>query len=146
MTDSEICGSTDTTSGDPCQITGDCPHHGNSNGWPGLLERREEDLLEAARRGKSKVGCARSAGVGESTLYEWLDRFPKFSEGFMRARAEGEDRLVDAVADKDPKFILERSYGYTKRQEIDHRHEDAVPIDAPSSVLRIEDSDSGDEE
>ncbi|WP_254547495.1 hypothetical protein [Halomarina pelagica] len=149
-TEPELCGE-ETRDGTPCEIPRDsCPHHHNRNGWPRLLAEREEEILKAAKIGKTKEGCARSAGVSKQTLYEWLDRFPDFADGFKRARAEGENRLVARTWERKPEFILERSFGYTKSEEVTHRHEDAVPIDAPASVIRIEssspaESDGGDD-
>jgi hypothetical protein len=48
-----------------------------------------------------------------------LNKYPDFSKTFKRARAEGEQRLIQDE-NVDPEFVLERSYGYTKSQEIEH--------------------------
>lgn len=119
MSDDEQCGA-ETQSGEPCKLSSDsCPHHETENGWPRKLREREEDILEAARRGTKKENCAHVAGVHESTLYEWLNAYPEFSEAFTRARAQGEQVLLEHE-DTSPEFILERSYDYTKTQEIEH--------------------------
>ena len=153
----DICGSTDTTTGKPCQNdAGSCPHHGNKGGAPSKFnEERRERILEAARAGTTVEGCARAAGIHYRTLRRWLDRgedetgtaYAEFDEQFSTARSEAERDLVEAVSNEDPKFILERSYDYTKSQEIEHSHNDAVPIDAGSEVLRIteDDVDHGDD-
>lgn len=90
---------------------------------------RADDILDAAREGKTKEGCARAGGISYDTLRRWLDRgedgeepFAKFREAFDLARAEGESHLVERVADRKPEFILERSYGYTRTQRVEHDH------------------------
>lgn len=119
MSDDEQCGA-ETQAGEPCKLpAGSCPHHETESGWPRKLREREEDILEAARRGTTKEGCARVAGVSEQTLYNWLNTYIEFFESFTRARAKGEQVLLEHE-DTSPEFLLERSYDYTKTQEIEH--------------------------
>jgi len=148
MTDSEeICGYEGTNSGDPCQNAvngenGRCyiPSHNaaadggdpdaveNPQGAKSKLPDVREDILEAARVGASKGGCARAAGIHKSTLYDWLDedspRYdPEFQREFWQARWEGERRYIENPDDVDSRhaqFLLERSFGYTKEQTIEH--------------------------
>lgn len=127
----EICGEP-TTDGGKCQNAagddGTCwiPSHGdddaeNPHGRPTKLEERKEDILSGAGQGMSKEGCARLAGVAESTLYRWLDEYEDFSEAFRRARAHGELKHLQSVNDSGSRFLLERSFGYTKteKREVD---------------------------
>lgn len=130
MTD-DVCGA-ETNAGDPCQNpAGSCPHHEHGGRPSKFTEERVETLLDAARSGMTVEGCARAAGIGESTLHDWRNEHSEFSEAFNRARAEGERRLVDDVAADDPKFILERSYGYTKteKREVEHTGEGGGPLE-----------------
>lgn len=151
---SEPCGSTDTTTGEPCQFTpgSSCPHHDNSNaGRPLKLDdpSRRDDLIEAAKEGMSKSGCCRAAGVTIETLNDYLerakeedadDRFIEFFDRFKRARSEGEKQLVhEARANGDAKFLLATSFGYSKKQEIEHSGE----IDA--GVMRVQEPATEDE-
>jgi transposase-like protein len=132
MTD-DICGSTNTATGEPCQRSsgwgteseiGPCKDHETKVGRKGkYTEERKERILSAARNGTTKRGCARAGGIDESTLYAWLNKKPKFSKAFKRARAEGEQSLIQDE-EVDPEFVLERSYGYTKSQEIEHTSDD----------------------
>lgn len=119
------CGA-ECVDGSTCQNpAGSCPvdsHTDTNRGRPSKYsEERVNDILSAAQRGTTIEGCARAAGIHHSTLYDWLDAKPEFSEAFNRARAKGEQRLVDAVEEKDPKFLLERSYEYhkTEKREVD---------------------------
>lgn len=90
---------------------------GNTRGRPCELEDHIDDIMSAAEQGLSKEGIARVAGVGYSTLREWENKFDDFAAELKRHRSVGERRLIDGA---DPEFILERSYGYTKEQEIEH--------------------------
>jgi len=129
MTD-DICGSTDTATGEPCQRPagwgtdseiGPCKDHATAKaGRPSKFsEERKERILSAARQGTTKKGCARAGGIDESTLYDWFKKYPEFSKSFKEARAKGEQRLLQDE-DVSPEFLLERSYGYTQSQEIEH--------------------------
>lgn len=135
MTDAQ-CG-WPTSDGHGCRNppTGDdgrCWIDGHGKAGPGgrpskFNEDRKAAILDAAESGTTVEGCARAAGIGVSTLYDWLDQYPEFSESFNRARARGEAELVREVVKRDPKFILERSYDYVKTE----RHE--VGLDADHS-------------
>jgi hypothetical protein len=123
------CGA-ETSKGEPCQNPADsCPWHGVDNppdtGRPTKLVDRRDDILVAARQGMTKEGCARMAGVHKSTLYDWLDQYQDFSDAFKRARAQGELQHLRDANDSGSRFILERSFGYTKSQEIEHSGESA---------------------
>jgi len=163
MTD-DTCGYEDTTTGEPCQLpageNGRChipshnPGSGNTNpqGRPSKFATHHEDILDAAREGLTIEGCARSAGVDKQTLYNWLDDDEKtvdlgdetvrFFDAFKRARARGERRLLrQALEDPDvdsrtARFILERSFGYTKSQEIEHNG-DGITINVPDEVTEF---------
>lgn len=125
MTD-EICGA-ETTGEEPCQNpageNGRCwiPSHNdadaeNPHGRPSLLEEYEDDILAAARKGLTYEGIARVAGVGVRTLHEWREKHEDFSQSLERARARAEQ---DLIQNADSEFVLERSYGYTKEQEVE---------------------------
>jgi len=111
----------------PCQLPatkddGRCHHHTEidaeraNGGRPPLLVKRKDDILTGARQGMTIEGCARLAGVGKRTLYDWLEEYEDFSHSFKRARAQGELSHIQSVNDRGSQFLLERSYGYTKTQ------------------------------
>jgi hypothetical protein len=120
MTD-DICGA-ECTDGTPCENNaGSCPWHGEGdspdNGRPTKLDDETwDDCMAAAEQGLTLEGIARVAGIGVSTLREWREHRDDFSAALSRARARGERRLIQ---DADAEFILERSYGYTKSQDVD---------------------------
>jgi hypothetical protein len=126
MTD-DICGA-ECGDGSECEHpAGSCPiaSHGdegaeNAQGVASKLEESRDAVFQAARQGATIAGCARAAGVDESTLYRWLDKHDEFAEEFRKARSDGELRHIDNVNDRGSQFLLERSYGYTKSQEIEH--------------------------
>lgn len=88
------------------------------NGRPSKLEKFRDELIDAAEEGLTYEGIARVAGVGLSTLQEWRKDHEEFNAELERARARGEVQLVRETRESRPEFILERSYGYTKEQEI----------------------------
>lgn len=94
-------------------------------GRPSKFEKAKEHILDAARNGTTKEGCARAGGVTYETLRTWLEEKDEFSAKFRRERAKAEQDLVEDARDDDPKWVLERSYGYvkTERREIEGEHE-----------------------
>jgi len=133
MTDEDICGSTQTRSGEPCQRDagwgtdrdhGPCrthaedgePHPGRD---PKLTRERQESIAQMLENGHSVAAACRCHGIGQSTFYEWLDKaeqqeegiFSDFSDRVARARGAGERKLVDellemAREDGDARTIL----------------------------------------
>lgn len=98
----DICGSTNTTSGEPCKFTpGDsCPWHDSENPAEGRKTRLEEnpeikDLIVGELQAGATVpeACA-EAGIGTSAYYDWRDRgkesedtvFSEFAEETTHAR------------------------------------------------------------
>lgn len=129
----------DDTCGHPTNDGGECSNPAGENGrcWqpthnpdsdaddpgrPSKFQDRKDDVLEVAKQGATMEGCARAAGIHHSTLYDWLEKNEEFSEEFRRARAEGEQQLLEGAWEDDPKWVLERSYGYvkTERREVEH--------------------------
>lgn len=109
---------------------------------------RARQACDAARKGKSKSGCARAAEVDLATLLLWLQKNPmftdnsgvkvEFSTAFTRARTVGENRLIDGGLD-DPnvdssfaKFLLKTSFDYQEVQKHDMRIDDDAEIPDPN--------------
>lgn len=112
------------TEGERCWI----PSHGdpdaeNPNGRPSLLGEYEDDIYAGARQGMTLEGCARLAGVDESTLHRWINKYDDFRKSLNRARAHGELQHLQSVNDSGSRFILERSFGYTKTEKHEHTGE-----------------------
>jgi len=145
--DADQCGA-ETAAGTPCQHPasredGRCHHHTDLNpmrgGRPSKFEDHRDDVIEAARDPIKTRDVARSVGIGKSTLYDWLDERPEFSDAFRRARAEAARDLVDrGLADPDVdtgmiRFLLERTFDYTKTQELEHTG-DGLTINVPGDA------------
>jgi transposase-like protein len=138
MTDDEdICGHP-TDDGTPCQHPAtdgeSCwiPAHGGNaedHGRPSTLEEYEEDILVGARQGMTLEGCARLAGIDESTLHRWIDKYDDFRKSLKRARAQGELQHLQSVNDRGSQFILERSFGYVKTEKRELEHSGDVDIE-----------------
>ena len=132
----DICGA-ETADGTPCQhpATNDNSCWIDSHGGDTAVGRDfrigpddHEDILEAAREGKSERGCARAAGVSSwAQLDRYLDAHPDFRSSFERARARGESELIegglrdDDVDSSMAKFLLASSFDYkkTERREVE---------------------------
>jgi len=98
---------------------------GSSKGRDFTIDESDhEDILEAARLGKSERGCARAAGVSSwAQLDRYLDAHDDFRSSFERARARGESELIDGgLRDDDvdtsmAKFLLASSFDYKKTEK-----------------------------
>lgn len=131
------CGNP-ATEGDNCWIESH-GGHASGHGRPSKLDDTWDDIIDAAERGLTMEGIARSAGIGVSTLRDWRQQHDDFSAALSRARAKAERDLVEAVANDDPRFILERSYGYTKKEERE------ITGEGGGSIVIHTTSDDGDE-
>lgn len=145
MTDDTCGASTPTgpcnnpaTEGDHCWIDshgGDVDGHGR----PSKFEDHREEILEAAKEPIKTRDVARSVGVGKSTMYDWLDQNEDFSDAFRRARSEAARELVRrGLEDPDVdtgmiRFLLERTFDYTKTQEMELTG-DGLTLNIPASV------------
>lgn len=129
MTDQDRCGhptaaggqcQNPATEGDSCWLA---EHGGDAapSGRPSTLEDHWDDIMAGARQGMTLEGCARLAGVAEKTLHQWKNEHEGFRKSLKRARAHGELQHLQSVNDSGSRFILERSFGYTKteKREID---------------------------
>lgn len=135
LAEDDTCGAPTSTGGrcqNPAGENGRCwiPSHNdpdaeNPHGRPPELEQYEDDIFAGARMGMTLAGCARLAGVDESTLHRWKNKYEDFRKSLKRARAHGELQHIQSVNDSGSRFLLERSYGYTKteRREIDAEHD-----------------------
>lgn len=131
------------TEADHCWIEshgGDVSGHGR----PSKLEEYEDAILEAAREGLTYEGIARVAGIGVSTLHEWRDEHPDFSESLERARSVAER---DLIQDVDAEFVLERSFGYvkTEKREVELDADVDASHDVTADFVTYSTEDHGDE-
>lgn len=152
----ETCGHIKESNGEACELPacrsdGKCWHHTETGerlehdgGRPHLLEKHREEILEYARDGMSVKDCAGIAGVTKNTLYNWLEEDEDFFHAFTRARSAGAHSLREAVLYEDngydtsgARFLLERSHGYTKKEEIEHTGKDggAIEINVSNSII-----------
>lgn len=108
----DICGSDDTTSGEPCGFTpGDsCPYHNTDdppdNGRPTKLTyERQENVAAMIEQGHSITAAARANGVHRETIHNWMKRgeqqdegvFADFFDRLTRAQGTGEQQYVAAL-------------------------------------------------
>jgi hypothetical protein len=142
--DTDICGA-ETLDGSPCEHpAGSCPvpshddpDADNPQGRDFVLGPDDhDDILQAARDGMSRAGCARAAGVSRQDLDRYVDAHPEFRTAFMRARHEGERKLVTGALwseegapremdGQHARFLLSTSFDYvkTEKRELEHSGE-----------------------
>lgn len=118
MSNDDICGSTDTSDGEPCENPpsrddGRCHLHtqlGDQSDVgrdPKLTKHRQENIASMLEGGQSIRAACRCNDIGTTTFYEWLDRadrqdegiYADFAERVARARGQGESQLVDELLD-----------------------------------------------
>jgi len=149
----DVCGSTDTSSGEPCQFSpGDsCPWHNTDNPPDNgrdskLSKEREEKIAQAIEAGKSMTIAARKAGVSRNAVYSWIEKgedqdegiYADFHDRIMRARGEGEDfylslALKMAKENGDHRFIA----SLMKQRYPDSWGETDTGVDADTVKLEV---------
>ena len=153
MTD-DICGSTNTTSGEPCQFSpGDsCPWHNDDRETPDngrdskLTKEREEQIAQAIEQGRSMTAAARMAGVSRNTVYSWIEKgedqeeglYADFHNRIRRARGNGEDfyfslALEMARENEDHRFIA----SLMKQRYPDSWSETETGVDADTVNIEV---------
>ena len=148
------CQHPTTDDGDPdrCWIDAhnDAPTESDDPGRHSSLSPDDHDaILEAARDGLSKSGCARAAGVTHTTLNRYLEANPEFRSSFAQARARGEQTLV-AEGLRDPetdssmaKFLLSTSFDYvkTEKKELEHSGDGGGALEVVVSDTVVDDDE-----
>jgi hypothetical protein len=153
---SERCG-VETKSGTPCKNDAEtCPWHNPQRedvreqlGRPPVItEEDEEDILEAARHGASKEGCARIAGAESAmSLNRYMERNPEFGVRFRKARGRGElslikDGLRNSEVDASTvRFLLATSFGHVKAERRELTGKDGEDLSVSSSIVTVDEVD-----
>ncbi len=94
----------------------------------------------------TRVGAAHLAGIGETTLWEWMckgrdavdpeSEYAKFRAAVLKAEATAELKLVADVRRDDPKWLLSRRYTRWREKPVEakltHQGPDGKPLQALS--------------
>lgn len=67
--------------------------------WSQWTKKKEQELLDQLRRGKTVAGACRACGVQTSTFYFQKQRHPDFAEAVAAAIEEGTDLIEDELLD-----------------------------------------------
>ena len=89
------------------------------------LPEKREALLEAASVPQTKTDVAKAAGMTRRGLNKYLNQNEEFAEEFRQRRAKASGELIRRGLEDDPavdiqfaKFLLERSFGYNKTENL----------------------------
>ena len=102
-----------------------------------LTDEVRNIIIDAIEAGLSNKTAAALAGIHETTFYQWIQRgegthptlapaprYTNFSSDVKRARAIGEQKLLQRIAEESQKnwtaaaWMLERGYGWHSRHAI----------------------------
>ena len=162
MTD--ICGSEETTSGDPCKFSPgeSCPWHDveepPETGRPTKLSHSVQEAIAAdIEQGRSMASAARKQDLSPHTIHNWMQRgesekeagkeneFTEFFERITRARGYGEEWYFKAIIDlarenEDHRFLM----SLMKQRFPDSWGETETGVEAPeitveSDVVTVKD-------
>jgi terminase small subunit-like protein len=79
-----------------------------------LNETLQKQICDLLAQGHTVSAVCGSAGIGERTFYDWLQRHPHFSQAAMRAIGQSKIALLDKVRLSDDwraqTFLLERRW------------------------------------
>lgn len=91
-----------------------------TRGRPDIVEDHIDEICELAELPISDRGVIRLSPIGWSTHKEWRNKYEEYDDAWGRHRAKAELKLAEEVAVNDPRFLLERAFGYTKEQTVEH--------------------------
>jgi hypothetical protein len=119
---------------------------GDAAGRRGADPTVDEHIDEVAKLAELPVsdsGVIRLAPIGWGTHQEWSRKsgepYETYQEVWDERRGMAEKKLAEEVALNDPRFLLERAFGYTKEQTIEHEGDGMGPV----TVSFAEDDDIG---
>ncbi len=67
--------------------------------WSQWTKKKEQELLDQLRSGKTVAGACRACGVQTSTFYFQKQRHPEFAAAVAEAIDEGTDHIEDDLLD-----------------------------------------------
>lgn len=109
---------------------------------------RVDTILTAIRGGNYSETAASLAGVGKSTFYEWVEKYPDFADAVEEAKSEAEANMVALIVTaartswQAAAWYLERTKykRWGRKDKIEHsgKIETVDAIDAEIERLRVE--------
>ncbi len=109
-----------------------------------------EQVVELGRQGKSYTQIASALDINKSTLYEWKDRYPDFSNALTRARQEAQTWWEDVgqsalFAEKFQPVVYNRAMqcrfpeDYLEKQQVNNQtlDKDGKPTDPVSGNVAV---------
>lgn len=123
---------------------------GSAAGQPGrpskLTPERQERLVSALKAGASRIGAANFAGIGETTMRDWMrlavddaadGEYRGFRRAVLEAEAIAELSAVVEVRKADPKWFLSRRFNRWRdevRSTVTHQGPGGAPVAVTASV------------
>jgi transposase-like protein len=114
-----------------------------------LNETLQKQICDLLAQGHTVSAVCGSAGIGERTFYDWLQRHPHFSQAATRAIGQSKIALLDKLRQADDwraqSFLLERrwptEFGKTEARVVQPSttpvSDNAANYDATARTLRI---------
>jgi transposase-like protein len=106
-----------------------------------LTEPRVEAVLLALEMGCTRRAAAGAAGIHHSTLYEWINNDPTFSDEVEKAEDKAEATYLAAVANAVPKSWQAAAWWLERRKHQDYAQKVRVDvkIDLRAEITKLAD-------
>ena len=119
-----------------------------------LTEPRTEAVLRALEMGCTRRAAAGAAGIHHSTLYEWINNDPTFSDEVEKAENKAEASYLAAIANAVPRnwqaaawWLERRKYAdFARHDQVDMRIDVKAEARKAARELGLEDEDAAIEE
>lgn len=82
---------------------------------------RENRLMEALRAGNTRRASCAYAGISESSLASWLERFPDFRDAIEKAEADAEIRNVAIIQKAASETWQAAAWWLERRRSADYK-------------------------
>lgn len=102
----------------------------NPKGWkPGAKGKFKKEycqkVIDVLKIGRNLKGFCYDIGIGERTVYDWINNIPDFAEAYAIAKAANEDYWVNLAAQRASqgsdaliKFMLSSCHGYREKTDV----------------------------
>ena len=116
---------------------------GSRRGPEPTVDEHIDEICELAELPVSDRGVIRLSDIGWRTHQDWTSKegepYDRYQARWEKARGQAERKLAEEVALNDPRFLLERAFGYVKTEKREIESDNTHRIEGEGFVVEFGD-------